>query len=415
MRQNIKDKKFIYKTSIFLIVLVSILSVWSFYRDYKTEIEIAEKTKLSNIIKNIVTTKINASKTGLTVFEFLGNKHKLSLTINSKLDNFIKKELRRYKTDHSAVVVINNNTGDIISIVGMSRKDGENNKIALSSSHPAASLSKIVTAASLLENSNLKIESKFKYHGRGTTLYKYQLFKKPKRWFRKISLGRAFAFSNNVVFGKAAIENIKKKDLFKTANLFGFNQKITNDFNLTSSTFTLPSDEYNLAEMASGFNRKTLISPVHAAFLSSVIANDGVLLEPKIINSVINLTDNSEFAFKERGSKRVISKNTAKHLREMMRMAVSKGTARKTFRTLNRKLRKNLEIGGKTGSISGGIPYGKRDWFVSFARPKNDKDDKGISIAVMNINVKKWHVRSAYIAKRVIEYFFKKQPLLSLN
>ena len=37
-------------------------------------------------------------------------------------------------------------------------------------------------------------------------------------------------------------------------------------------------DEYGLAEMASGFNRETLISPLHGAMIASVFANDGVSL-----------------------------------------------------------------------------------------------------------------------------------------
>ena len=85
---------------------------------------------------------------------------------------------------------------------------------------------------------------------------------------------------------------------------------------------------------------------------------------------------------------------------------VKNGTARRLSRKLKSKVKGQLLLGGKTGSITGGMPYGKRDWFVGFAMPKNGKS-KGISFAVMHINQKKWYVRSTYIAKNIIDYYYK--------
>ena len=90
-----------------------------------------------------------------------------------------------------------------------------------------------------------------------------------------------------------------------------------------------------------------------------------------------------------------------------MEATVKKGTARKHFRTLKRKLRNELEIGGKTGSITGGLPYGKRDWFSAFAIPK-DKKKEAISICVMIINFEKWYVRSARLSQDIIQYYYTK-------
>jgi hypothetical protein len=85
---------------------------------------------------------------------------------------------------------------------------------------------------------------------------------------------------------------------------------------------------------------------------------------------------------------------------------VNRGTARGAFRRMRKSLKDNLIIGGKTGSITGGEPFGKRDWFVSYARPKNGKD-QGISIAVMIVNIKKWYIKSPYLAKNIIQYYYK--------
>jgi hypothetical protein len=74
---------------------------------------------------------------------------------------------------------------------------------------------------------------------------------------------------------------------------------------------------------------------------------------------------------------------------------------------MRKNLHKKLEIGAKTGSITGGFPFGKHEWITVFARPKaGKKGDKGISVAVLNINKEKWYVRSGYIAKKLIEYYY---------
>lgn len=88
-------------------------------------------------------------------------------------------------------------------------------------------------------------------------------------------------------------------------------------------------------------------------------------------------------------------------------MTIDGGTAKRSFRKMRSGYRDVLEIGGKTGSITGGTPYGKRDWFAAYAIPREKIKGKGISISVMNVNVKRWHVKSSMLAKNIIEYYYK--------
>ena len=102
-----------------------------------------------------------------------------------------------------------------------------------SSTHPSASLFKIVTTASLLEQGNLSLESPHTFSGKSNTLYKNQLFKKPHfRWRRTLTLKEAFARSNNVIFGKAALEHLDKNLVNLMAHKFGFNQDLMKEFSL---------------------------------------------------------------------------------------------------------------------------------------------------------------------------------------
>jgi hypothetical protein len=102
-------------------------------------------------------------------------------------------------------------------------------------------------------------------------------------------------------------------------------------------------------------------------------------------------------------------------MQEMMGMTIDGGTARRSFKKMNNGYKDNLEIGGKTGSITGGTPYGKRDWFAAYALPRDKTKGKGISISVMNVNVKKWHVKSSMLAKNVIEYYYKNINPIAMN
>ncbi len=328
-------------------------------------------------------------------------------TLNNKLVEFVEKLLKRHRSDYSAIVVLDNNNGDILAAVGYNKKEGDlDHSLPYTTTHPSASLFKIVTSANLLQMDGVSPDTVFSVRGRGTTLYKYQLRDKVDKWTRWMSLERAFAFSNNVVFGKAAIEKLSGSSIYQTANLMGFNRELTQGLRLGKSTFVMPEDQYNLAEKASGFTKQTLISPVHAALLSSIVANDGAVVYPRLIKKIAS-TDGRTNWDNDLRKKKILDTAVAKELQDLMGAAVKSGTARALSRGLKRKIRNKIEIGGKTGTITGGLPFGKRDWLTIYAMPSNGALGKGISIAVMNVNVKKWYVKSTFLAKKIINYYYQ--------
>jgi cell division protein FtsI/penicillin-binding protein 2 len=338
----------------------------------------------------------------------LGDKqYGVTYTIDEDLQAYVEKLLKRYRSDYSSVVIIDNNTGEILANSGWARELGPSYSLNFSSTHPSASLVKIITSVDLLENDRVHTDSRFSYRGKGTTLYKYQLKNKTDRWTRSISFKMAFAHSNNVVFGKAAINRSSASSIYNTATKMGFNKDLMDEGLLSKSTFKMPEDQYNMAEIASGFNRKTMMSPIHAAVLSSIVANDGHLVEPRLIVKIDDLSENETIYENEIEKRKVLSTDTSRELKKMMNLTVKRGTARGSFRRMKSTLKSGLIMGGKTGSITGGIPFGKRDWFTMYAIPRHSiENDKGISIAVMNVNVKKWYVKSTFLAKKITEYYY---------
>lgn len=334
-------------------------------------------------------------------------KYKTNYTFNADLEEFIKKQLALYRPDFTSVVVLDNETGHILAAVDYARaKNVFGRDLAFTTTHPSASIFKIITAADLLENTHIKTDTEFHFTGRSTTLYRSQL-KEPasRRWIRSLDLQKAFATSNNVIFGRTAIENLTPAGLKRMAEKFGFNKKILEGVNLAPSIFNMAQDQYNLAEFSSGLNTETVMSPVHGAVIGSVVANGGIFRYPIVIKSVEGLQDKKVIYPPLKKDETVLTPQSAEDLRTLFMGTVTQGTARSSFRRSQYLLNK-LEIGGKTGSITGGEPRGKRDWFVSYAKSLEDKTDKGISICVMIVNQKKWYIKSPLLAKNIMEYYY---------
>lgn len=340
--------------------------------------------------------------------EYNKKKFKIEYAFNDQLDGYIKKLLKTYRSDYSTVTVVDNETGEVLAAVGHEGKSNNfDTNLVLSSTHPSASLIKIVTAAGLLQHSQVKKETPFEFRGRSTTLFKYQLNEsRNNRWDKTQTFETAFAKSNNVIFGKAAISNLSGEKLVDVAESFGFNQPLFQELPFIKSHISRAEDEYQLAELASGFNDQTSISPVHAAVMASIIANNGVMKYPKMISRITEMSSGEVIWENTSIQKKVLSAEAAHELQEMMGMTIDGGTARKSFRKMNTGYKNALEIGGKTGSITGGKPFGKRDWFAAYAIPREGERGKGISISVMNVNVKRWHVKSTMLAKSIIEYYY---------
>ena len=394
----------------FTLVLLAISPAWgnlNFIKDNTLFSQPAIPVIKVEAINNDFTKILSKHQSWSEQLDYDSTKYNVQYSFNPELEDFVKRQLGLYRPYFTSVVVIDNETGHILAAVDYARKNNIYGRdLAFTNSHPAASIFKVITAADLLENTHIKTDTEFSFTGRATTLYRHQL-KEPagRRRLRTLDLEKAFATSNNVIFGRTAIENLTPAGLKKMAEKFGFNKKLVEGINLHPSVFNMASDQYNLAEFSSGLNDKTLMSPVHGAVIGSVIANGGVLRYPVVIKSLESLSDKKVIYPQVKKDEVILTPRTSEDLRTLFMATVTQGTARASFRR-SKYLLEKLEIGGKTGSLTGGEPYGKRDWFVSYAKSIEDKNDKGISICVMIVNQKKWYVKSSLIAKNIMEYYY---------
>jgi cell division protein FtsI/penicillin-binding protein 2 len=301
-------------------------------------------------------------------------------------------------------------TGQILSIVSYSSKEHIEDNLALRSDFPSASVVKVVTAAAAIEKKDFNSTTVVPFNGRAHTLYRRNVLQdKVTRWTSFPTLKDAFAKSINTVFGKIG-NSVGSQELAVYANRFGFNRKITADLPLRPGTAEIPDDTWGIAEAASGFTRENTMSPLQGALIAAAIANDGKMMEPYVVRSVYSEKGEVLYNAEPRVASLAIDSSTASILRELMAQTVTHGTSKKQFRGFFRKEFANLDVGGKTGSLTGMSPRGKYDWFVGYAR----NDERKVAVAALTIHDKLWRVKSSYLARRAFEQMFKRREARNL-
>ena len=333
----------------------------------------------------------------------------IDYTFDQGIHEFLSKLYQKHKPDYACFVVMDPETGAILSLSSFIKEAEEWPNLAMLAEYPAASVFKIVTAAAGLDSGLMTPQTVFPYNGKSTSLYKRQVLQhKNGKYTRRPSLKQAFAKSINPVFGQIGVFKLGQQGLQNYANRFGFDSELQTDFSIAASQVRLSLDnEWALAEAGSGFTKEITLSPIHAAQIAATIANDGIAMTPYMVNSVEDLQGNSLYQASLQQGKQVINEASAESLRTMMHATTKIGSARGTFRDANRyKVFNGMAYGGKTGSLTGYSPKGRHDWFVGYG----EKEGRKVAFASLIINKEKWVIRSAYVARQFLQHYFKVSP-----
>jgi penicillin-binding protein A len=324
----------------------------------------------------------------------------------------IEKTLAQYRPDYGAFVALDASTGKVLVLASYTHSKEEKENLTLKASFPAASIFKIVTAAAALDQGVLSVDTVIPFNGANHTLYRRNVTdQKLGRWTRQITLREAFAKSVNTVFGKIGMYVLEPMQLKEYAERFQFNKAISGDVPAETGMFELSSEEpWGVAEVASGFNRVSSMSPLQGALIAAAVANDGVMMEPYVVEELKRQTGEKLYEAQPKATSITMKSQTASELRQMMRETVTSGTSRSAFRTLLRKpAYRDIEIGGKTGSLRGLSPKGKCDWFVGYARSGNAR----IAVAALTVNEDLWRVKASYLARMYFEDYFRARTTAS--
>jgi len=331
-------------------------------------------------------------------------------TFDPYIHGVMKDVYLKYQPDFACFVAIDPETGAILNLSSFIKGAEQLDNLVMRSEYPAASVFKMITAAAGLDLGKVSPSTVIPYNGKSTSLFKKQVLNhQNNKWTRTPTLRESFAKSVNPVFGQLGVFHLGAQNLLDYATRFGFQQQLTTDFELPPSRIDLAFDsQWPIAEAASGYTRDITLSPIHAAQIAAIVANEGKMVTPYMVEGVYDVE--GRLLYKSQpsmSSQQVISSQTAQDLRKLMQATTKIGSARKSFSGLHKyKIYRDMKIGGKTGSLTGLSPKGRHDWFVGYA----EKDGKRVAYASLVINKEKWYVRSAYVARQFIyEYFTEQQ------
>jgi peptidoglycan glycosyltransferase len=246
---------------------------------------------------------------------------------------------------------------------------------AVSSAYPPGSTFKIVTATAAINTGKYTPDSIVNGNS-PVTVSGVPLSNDGNQSFGDITLTNALTNSVNTVWAPVAV-NVGINTMTGYMKRFGFYAKPPLDYpagEMLPSRVQSPGGQYYPPGSADedigriGIGQGGLVvTPLQMAMVASAVADDGKLMVPHLVSSVIAPDGRTVTTIQPKLYHQVMTAKTAQEINLMMRTVVDEGTGTPA------QLGNGIEFAGKTGTASVG-PTGlgeTQPWFIGFA-PAND-------------------------------------------
>lgn len=317
-----------------------------------------------------------------------GEDKEIGLTVDPKLQAEVDKILDASKAPSGAVVVTDIKTGRVLAWASR----GSEGDMVRKAKYPGASLFKIVTTTSLLENKKVRLGDTVCFQGGESKLTAEDIRPGCHKGDQKTTFEFALGRSINPVFGRLAKKHLDPELLGSTAKSFGIGVEPPLDLPADKTSIKLPSDDLGFARAAAGFGEAKM-SPLQALFMMQTIANGGEKIR-------IHVTGNGD-AVPRVSVGRAFSKETADKLVKMLEVTTRSGTSAKAFAPIEG--RPHLSVAGKTGTLAIEKPNKRLvSWFAGFAPSRKPE----VAVAVLLANDEKWWRKGNEVARDVLDAYF---------
>lgn len=212
------------------------------------------------------------------------------------------------------------------------------------------------------------------------------------------NLKQAFANSCNAAYSAMGPE-LDIDSFGELCDSLLFNTALPTKFESSKSSFVLKSTDGDASVMSTSFGQgKTLVTPFHMALLVSAIANDGMLMQPYVIDHTESYDKTVQETNEPEEYKQLISSQYAAILQDYMSAVVESGTGQKLKG-------QSYEAAGKTGSaeFSGGS-NSAHSWFVGYAH-QEEKEDIAVAVLVEDSGIGSEY--AVPIAKEIFDSYYE--------
>lgn len=282
---------------------------------------------------------------------------RVEYTLDAELTREVFRVLRQGRVALGHVILLDPISGRVLAYAST-----DTDTFPPTSTYPAASLVKVITAAAALDASPETASIPCRFSGSPYKLTRSRL--DPPRVGNTVSLRKALATSNNQCFAQIAVHALGGEALVGAIARFGWLSSPAPAH--AAGSVESAEDRLDLGRLGCGL-AGCRITPLHAAQLASALV-DGELVTPRWIERVVDAEGRELPLPAARAPRRVMSPELAETLREMLVDTTTRGTAISAFRDRRRHpLLGEVRVAGKTGSLKGRDPTGRYEWFVGVA------------------------------------------------
>jgi len=186
----------------------------------------------------------------------------------------------------------------------------------------------------------------------------------------EVTMTEALTISCNTAFASLGLE-IGAEALQNQAARFGFGDSISVPMRVTPSSVPEELNPPQLAQSSIG-QYDVRATPMQMAMVAAGVANDGVVMTPYLVDSVIGSDLSVIESAQPTELSEAVTPDVAAQLTRMMESVVDNGSG-------SRAQIPGVEVAGKTGTAQHGEGRPAHAWFISFA-PANDPE---IAVAVI--------------------------------
>ncbi|WP_353112398.1 penicillin-binding protein 2 [Microbacterium sp.] len=240
--------------------------------------------------------------------------------------------------------------------------------------YPPGSTFKIVTAAAAIAGGDYTMQSTLpnpaRYTLPGTKIQISNAWGSACGPGETVTIAEALRLSCNIPMAELAVK-LGDKRIRETAEKFGFNQSFETPLKSTPSSYPKGMSDDFTAQSGYGQGKVTA-TPLQMAMVAAGIANDGVVMNPRMVDAVIgdDFAVQREYSDSEFGE--ALDANAAQAITAAMMASVRDGAA--TGARID-----GVDVAGKTGTAQNGGSKPYTLWFTGFAPAENPQ----VAVAVV--------------------------------